>query len=111
MERRQVQVLVFNADRYDTNDWPPIGLSQFLRWISVKAQSIPPTLRPSATVEISSESGYAGDHYPSICIAYWRDETDEEMREREQETAAGLARADAEMRKLYQQLAAKYGPL
>lgn len=71
---------------------------------------IPPELRASAKIEITSESGYEGDHSPWIGVSYWRDETEDEAAERERELEQRRAKEDAEERRTYLRLAAKYGP-
>lgn len=79
-----VQDRFFYAGKHSGN-WPfsyDAKLTEVVAWLNAKLLEIPEQYRDEAYCEISSESGYEGDHYPSIEITYARPETDAERDDR-----------------------------
>lgn len=64
--------------------WPPENAEGFLAWFAEKIASVPEEYRASATVEISSRSGYDGDTSACLSIQYLRPETPQEEQARQQ---------------------------
>jgi hypothetical protein len=69
---------------------------------------IPEQYRSNARCEISSQSGYDGDHSPTIEVQYKRPETDEEVVERLSWEAYMRSLTEAEERATLAALQAKY---
>ena len=79
--RKKISVKVFNQIKYD-GEWPPVEAMKFVAWLNEKLATIPDEYKESAAIEIDSTTAYEDSIYPTICIAYHRHETDEEMETR-----------------------------
>jgi hypothetical protein len=68
------------VDLYEGDEgWPPKGLFQFKDWITGVAAQVPTEHWDAAEIELASR----GDGM-NIRIGYWRPETDEEIKAREE---------------------------
>lgn len=108
--RGSVRIVVVNHERYEPGAFVFDGtLDDIIKALTTIRDSIPEEYRADATCTIDSESGWEGSHSPSIEIAYYRPETDEEVARRLQRRADGAAAKEADERRTLAQLSAKYG--
>lgn len=106
MERKEKRVVLFSSDR--SGDMPTSDLAGFVAWASGLLASVPEQYRSSATIDIDS-SVYYDCAVTEIVVYYCRPETDDEMAEREQYEARRVAESEAQERREFERLAAKFG--
>ena len=113
--RATIIVTVADHERYDSGpfdfgDGTAGSLDRVIASLVTIRESIPAEYRDAAFCEFRSQSGYDGDHSPSIEIDYRRPETDEEVIAR---VSLGRYRAtlkELEERAALASLKAKYEP-
>jgi hypothetical protein len=89
-------------------DWPPDDPPGFLRWVKSQIATIPKECAASAKIRISTETEYDCS-YPVICLEYVRQETDEEMHERDERDKQAMRKAEMKERRILEALKQKYG--
>lgn len=109
------ETLVFESSeswRSDNNQLP-MRLPAFVAWMKEVLEDVPEEFRDSVVVELEHEGDYDGPGYAEFHIYYDRDETDEELADRENERIArqeSEARAqEGRERAEFERLKAKFG--
>jgi len=74
-------VSVYEDNWEDSKDWPPEEPHLFLEWFENKFKKIPSDYLDTAVVCLSGED-FCGNTYAAINIYYYRDETENEIKER-----------------------------
>ncbi len=88
-------------------------LPEAVAWLQGLLDKVPQEHRERSYFQIESESDYEGGYSTTLRIGYRREETDEEMAQREAKEAAEhnayVAKREAEERAAYEALRRKYG--
>lgn len=74
-------VTFFSTEQHDDN-FPPVGLQDFIAWLNALAETIPQAFRDNARILIDSTVDYNGGPLATITLYYTRPETDLEFHNR-----------------------------
>lgn len=110
-DRRKIEVEV-ELPWIDFKEEIKVGLVKAISDLKTALNSIPAEFRPSATFRSATFRANAYGEYPSCSVAviYEREETNEEIAEREADKSHSKAQREAQERRLYESLKAKYEP-
>lgn len=104
---------LIDVQLYD-GDWPPSDLVGAVAWLQAFLDKVPEEWRANVSFEIGSVGSWEDTHYPTIRIGWWRPETDDEwaarVATRRAEEANDKAQREANTRRLYAQLKARFEP-
>jgi hypothetical protein len=103
------KVVLRSAESEYGAGFPPKNVLMLQAWIAESLGEVPEAFRDKAELEFSTESW--GDHSSNLCMEFYyvRPETEAEFAERVHKAAMAAVRAEAQERRQFERLQAKYG--
>lgn len=86
-----------------------MNLTDVIGWLTELLGRVPDDLRKSARVGIESVGGHEGEHHAEVRVYYYRPETDEEMKAREDAHKASVHARENREREEFERLRKKFG--
>jgi len=87
MEKKDIKIVVYESDQYNHDDWPSCNALEYIGWFQDKLDTVPEEFRDKVDIDVDSEPSWGDSTTNTICITYWRQETDGECEARFEKAA------------------------